>query len=420
MKKRPFLFLLTLVFAAQILVLALFAFKDSAKTQDAVAVNEAVQSVQADWDDMSRHENHTAFDYVVLQKDGTVRYRTKKGLSESLREAVIHRDAVFDISCQGKDVGKLILYNDGSDILRREKQAAVFVFSVSLLAQLILCACYLLYFERAVVRPFQKLKGFAARIAGGDLDIPLEMDRQNLFGAFTESFDIMRAELKKARIAEAKANTEKKELIAKLSHDVKTPVASIKAVSELGLLLTENEKVKNSYAQIIQKADQVSALIGNLFSATVKDLGHLSVTCRDMESSALEGLLKNADYKRRAAVPDIPGCLLYADPLRLQQVFDNLFANSYKYADTDIDIKVFQDKRFLTVCIEDRGGGADENDLPLLKEKFKRGVNAAGTEGAGLGLCISDYFMKEMRGGLILENGADGLKASVLIALSGA
>ena len=60
----------------------------------------------------------------------------------------------------------------------------------------------------------------------------------------------MRSELKKARLAEAKANESKKELVAKLSHDIKTPVASIKAVSEVGIALAGNEKDKGNYGQI--------------------------------------------------------------------------------------------------------------------------------------------------------------------------
>ena len=110
-----------------------------------------------------------------------------------------------------------------------------------------------------VIKPFKKLKGFAVRIAAGNLDFPLEMDRINLFGAFTESFDVMRDELKRSRIAEARAEAEKRELVAELSHDIKTPVASIKAASELGLLLADSDKVKDNYQNIIYKADQVSA-----------------------------------------------------------------------------------------------------------------------------------------------------------------
>ena len=134
------------------------------------------------------------------------------------------------------------------------------------------------YLENIVIKPFKKLKGFAGRIAAGNLDFPLEMDRHNLFGAFTESFDVMRDELKSARIAEAKAEAEKRELVAELSHDIKTPVASIKAASELGLLLADNGKIKDNYQNIIHKADQVNALVTNLFTATLEEMDKLSVT----------------------------------------------------------------------------------------------------------------------------------------------
>ena len=74
--------------------------------------------------------------------------------------------------------------------------------------------------------------------------------------------------LKKARRAEAEANAAKKELVAKLSHDIKTPVASIKAAAEVGEALAENPKNRDTYAQIICKADQINTLVMNLFHAT--------------------------------------------------------------------------------------------------------------------------------------------------------
>ena len=59
------------------------------------------------------------------------------------------------------------------------------------------------------------------------------------------------------------------------------------------------------------------------------------------------------------------------------------------------------------------------DELPVIKEKFKRGSNSVNTEGAGLGLYISDYFMSEMHGGLNIENGSRGLKVTVIISLNG-
>ena len=419
MKKQLFLTGFIAVLVAEIIALIIFAVKTPDFSQDAVAVNEAVQSVTRDFDNLKEHKNSTVLDYVVLDNGGNLLYKTKAGLSESLNAAVIHRDTVLDINIGGAPAGKILIYNDGAQTLQSQKQTAIIVLSVATVVQGAICIGYAVYMHRAVVRPFSKLKGFAMRVAGGNLDVPLEMDRQNLFGAFTESFDIMRSELKKARIAEAQAQQSKKELVAKLSHDIKTPVASIKAVAEVGLAVSESKKDKDSYNRIIGKADQINTLITNLFTATLEELQQLSVAPVNVDSGQIKPLLENADYLNRAVVPDIPACLVYADILRLQQVFDNIFANSYKYAKTDISLVAEKNEKYLRIIIEDFGGGVKSEELSCLKEKFRRGSNSANTEGAGLGLYISDYFMKEMQGGLDVGNGEHGLKVTVALLLSG-
>ncbi len=419
MKKQLFLTGFIAVLVAEIIALIIFALKTPDFSQDAVAVNEAVQSVTRDFDNLKEHKNSTVLDYVVLDNGGNLLYKTKAGLSESLNAAVIHRDTVLDINIGGAPAGKILIYNDGAQTLQSQKQTAIIVLSVATVVQGAICIGYAVYMHRAVVRPFSKLNGFAMRVAGGNLDVPLEMDRQNLFGAFTESFDIMRSELKKARIAEAQAQQSKKELVAKLSHDIKTPVASIKAVAEVGLAVSENKKDKDSYSRIIGKADQINTLITNLFTATLEELQQLSVAPVNVDSGQIKPLLENADYLNRAVVPDIPACLVYADILRLQQVFDNIFANSYKYAKTDISLVAEKNEKYLRIIIEDFGGGVKSEELSCLKEKFRRGSNSANTEGAGLGLYISDYFMKEMQGGLDVGNGEHGLKVTVALLLSG-
>lgn len=419
MKRKTFLTGLLLTFVVEIGALFFYTFRHMDSTQDAVQVNEALHSVQADWDTIEEHENRTGLDYVVLDMDGTVLYKTKAALSESINSAVIHRDTILDVQVDDLIVGRIIIYNSSEQIIQVWKRNIIIVLLFCIFLQGAACTIYFIYLNRTIAVPFQKLKGFAQRIAGGDLDIPLEMDRQNLFGAFTESFDIMRSELKRARMAEAEANESKKELVAKLSHDIKTPVASIKAASEVGMALTDNERLQDNYTQIIHKADQINTLITNLFSATLEELRQLSVTPEDMQSREVKTLLENADYLHRAAIPDIPDCILSADRLRLQQVFDNIFANAYKYAGTDIGVVIYKESSRLAVSIEDHGGGVSAEELPLIKEKFKRGSNAKNIEGAGLGLYISDYFMKEMHGELVIENGEKGLKVTVIIPLSG-
>lgn len=419
MKGRAFLTGLLLVFVAEFAALILFAFQDTEVSQDAVLVNEVVQSVQMNWNRTEDYENQTDLDYVVLDRDGSVLYKSRSGLSESVNKAIKHRDTILDVQVDGDVAGKVIIYNNSGQASREKHKRTVIVFIAAIFIQGIACAGYMIYLNRRVMAPFQRMKGFAERIAGGNLDIPLEMDRQNLFGAFTESFDIMRAELKKARMAEAKANESKKELVAKLSHDIKTPVASIKAASEVGAALTDDERIRDNYTQIIHKADQINTLITNLFTAALEEMERLSVTPEDMAGGEVKSMLEVADYLHRASIPDIPGCMLYADKLRLQQVFDNIFANAYKYADTQIVVSAKLLENYLAVSIEDYGGGVSAADLPLIKEKFRRGENAGKKEGAGLGLYISEYFMKEMNGELDVQNGKSGLQVTVVILLSG-
>lgn len=419
MKRSTFLLGFLFLFVIETTALVFFAVWDGNYGMDTVLVNEAVWSVQNSWDDIGNYQDFTGLDYTVLDLDGTVLYGTKRGLSESINAAVGHRDTILDLVVDNAVVGKIIIFNDTAQIFHSQKQAVIMVLFAVILMQCGICIAYHYHLNRTIVRPFQKLKGFAERVASGNLDIPLEMDKRNLFGAFTESFDIMRSELKKARAAEAEANASKKELVAKLSHDIKTPVASIKAASEVGTALTDNEKIRDNYGQIIRKADQINELITNLFTATLEELKQLPVLPEDMESKELASLLENADYFHRAEIPAIPECIFYADRLRLQQVFDNIFANSYKYANTSIVVEISIVDNYLSVSIEDYGGGVREEELPLLKEKFKRGDNARDIEGAGLGLYISDYFMEKMNGKLTLANEEKGLRVTVLIHLSG-
>ena len=473
MKKRYFIIIQLIVAAVETILLFGFALQDTDSVQDTVAVNEVLQSVEADWDRLESHENRTGLAYVVLDDTGEVLYRTDTGLSESINAAVVHRDTILDVESGGLAAGKLILSNDSAKLLKSRQQTVLLAVMALMLVQWSVCIGYGIYLDRIVVRPFRQLKDFARRVAGGNLDIPLAMDRGNLFGAFTESFDIMRDELKKARLAEAKANAEKKELVAKLSHDIRTPVASIKAASEVGAALAENDRIKGNYGQIIRKADQIDTLVNNLFTAALEELEQLTVAPVDMESRELAEMLESADYFGWAKIPPIPECLLYGDRLRLQQVFDNIFANAYKYgrgafrggnalggnaaiqesgADrgscqrgaglrgepcaeperasggdsgkaSSLEGKIYvtmrRENRFLAVCIEDCGGGVDPEELPLLKEKFRRGSNAGNKEGAGLGLYISDYFLREMGGELLVENGEKGLRVTVAVRLSG-
>jgi signal transduction histidine kinase len=300
----------------------------------------------------------------------------------------------------------------------RDNTLQVFLY-VILFTFVALSLALFLYYDRVVLKPFRKLQSFARQIASGNLDIPLEMDKSNLFGAFTESFDLMREELHLAKENERKANQSKKELVASLSHDIKTPVASIKAITELMTVKASNIKDKHHLDTIYAKAEQINVLITNMFHATLEELQAIEVSPVEMQSTEIPNIISNADYSGRVNPFDVPSCLVMADLLRLQQVFDNVISNSYKYADTDISISAMIEGPYLSIDIQDYGMGVPEEELPLLCNKFYRGKNIEKSGGYGLGLFLSKYFMEQMSGELHCENHPDGFVVKILLKLAG-
>ncbi len=309
--------------------------------------------------------------------------------------------------------GKLLVYSDQSARQERQDRIVVVILATTMILSIFVILYQTHYIQKNILRPFRKMQNFACEVAAGNFDVPLSMDKNHLFGAFTESFDIMREELSIARENERKANESKKELVASLSHDVKTPLASIKAMVEVLCVKHPEPALAKKLEMIHGKADQIEVLINNLFHATLEEIQELKVQPIAIESTEVVRLLRRADFNHQVQEFHMRECLVEADLLRLQQVFDNLIHNSYKYANTKITVTTYIEGEYLCVILKDSGTGVRSEELPLLKQKYFRGTNSDGKSGAGIGLYISDYFMRKMNGFLELENESDGFKAIV-------
>ena len=413
MRKGFFAVLLLVSFIAEAALCIVLYNKLEDVKQDVVTVNACLKQVENNYGDEDSYLRD--IDYTLIDNEGNVTFKTSDGLSETMAEAVSNSDSIIDVEVDGTVVGKMIVHNTTSDLVAHYKALLIGGIAGICLLQLAVIACSFIYIRKTVTEPFSRLNDFAVRVAGGNLDLPLTMDKAHVFGSFTEAFDLMREELRKARQAEKEANDAKKEMVAKLSHDIKTPVASIKSSSEIGYEISKDEKTRHYFNLINEKSDQVTTLVANLFNSSVNDITEISVTPLEYSSDILVQIIKNSDYLNKAGSFTMPEAQIYVDKLRIQQVFDNLFMNSYKYADTDIEVECHAESGYLVVSIRDKGPGVAENELPLLREKYKRGSNSSGKDGAGLGLYLTDYFMNEMDGRLVIENAAPGLKVSVYI-----
>ena len=416
MKRAPFLITLVISLCVEIALSFFIIEKMGEVKQDTVAVNECRMSVAGNWGDTDEYS--LVLPYAILDENGECIYINDASgkVSTSINEAIKNNDTVLDVEVGGQILGKIIFLNLTSEKIEAYKSDLRLVIILISAVQLLVILGYFIYLKKNITDPFKKLNAFALRVAGGNLDLPLNRDKGNAFGDFTEAFDIMRSEIKKARAAEKKAYDDKNEMVAQLSHDIKTPVSSIKSTSEIGYEITKEEKTKEYFNQINIKTDQIKTLVDNLFNSSVSDVTEIAVSPSQYSSDIIAELIGNSDYLNRTKSPaKVPECRIFADRLRLQQAFDNVFMNSYKYADTDMTVDAYLEDEYLVVKISDYGPGVKESELPLLKGKYKRGSNVSEKDGAGLGLYLTDYFLTNMDGKLELKNEEPGFSAMLYI-----
>ncbi len=271
-----------------------------------------------------------------------------------------------------------------------------------------------------ILRPFQKLESFAGEIATGNLDKDLKYERVNMFGEFTWAFDHMRREIKKARQCEQEAIENNKTVIATLSHDIKTPIASIRAYSEaLSDNMDSTPERRQRYIDVItKKCDEVTKITDDMFIHSLHDLDKLVIKKEDVEIHDVikETIDSMIGDRSDVCLDDIKEATIKnADAGRIAQVIENLINNSRKYAKTEISIstKILENGKEYCLIIQDKGPGISPEDMPFIFKKFYRGKNHGEEPGAGLGLFIVKYIMEQMDGRVNLVN-EDGLRCELI------
>ena len=414
------------IIGVTIILIIIYAFtfgyinKTNIETVDVTKVNNVVKSIEKEFDKQQYSISKTG---EIDNLSYKVVYVDDENYNSAIFDAMKSRSTVADLTSninnenETKLIGKVIFLIDDNQENRMKKDVIQLV-TVAFLATLIIFYVIVGIIYVQILKPFAKMKRFAAKIAEGDLEFQLMMDKSNYFGAFTESFDMMREELMKAKQSEYKANISKKELVAELSHDIMTPVATIKAICELlQVKLGSEEDSKSGTSSdrnalgetaekievIYNKADVIDKLISDMFHATLEELEMLKVNITEQPSTIITQMFMSINnFEKIHFQNSVTECLIKCDPLRLGQVIDNIISNSYKYAGTDIDVcfDVNEPEKILGIKVRDYGSGVDDNELPLVCEKFYRGSQETvkNSAGSGLGLYLARQFMEGMGG----------------------
>ncbi len=362
------------------------------------------------------------FSIMILLPAGIFFYGTKNAGPEDIRaQQVLAVNEMEQLAKKG-EIKKMQEKSAElqNDLRSAETEAAggdvrylLFGAAAAVYTGIIFCYIYV-----SILRPFDKMKIFAKEIAQGNFDLPLAYERSNYFGDFTWAFDSMRKEITRARSCEKEAVENNKTVIATLSHDIKTPIASLRAYAE-GLeanMDSSAEKREKYISVIIRKCDEVAGLTNDLFLHSISSLDRLEIS---METFELCGFLRAAvseitvnEQTVRLTLP-AEKIMVSADKNRLLQVCENIINNAAKYAGSPLDLSVTQNGDSVQMKFRDYGNGIPDEDLPFVFDKFYRGKNCGNRQGCGLGLYIVKYIVEKMDGKVFLHSYRDGLEVTV-------
>jgi histidine kinase len=332
--------------------------------------------------------------------------------------SIRQHDFYFD---DGKE-GSILLINKNHSFPQFARQFFPLII-FGLLGIVILTNILLSYLmARSILKPVRLLSMASEKISRGDLNFHIQSNKKDELGKLVNAFDDMRKQLKRHNELRDQYENNRKELIASISHDLKTPITSIRGYVEGimdGVANTE-EKLKKYLETIHTKAEYMDRLINELFLYSKLEVNQVAFR---FEKVKILPFIK--DYLEELKLefnPDQVQILLHAsepfpavvriDRDHIIRVMSNIIYNSIKYKDKGqciIRISLHDQKDMIKVAITDNGPGVPREELPNIFHQFYRGdpSRRADTGGSGLGLAIASQIIKAHGGDIWGENSDD-------------
>jgi len=301
------------------------------------------------------------------------------------------------------------------------RQSFPTLFSV-LIVILVLTHSLLTYFvSRSIIRPLRALRAAAMRIKNGDLEFQVGLGSKDEIGQLGQAFEEMRVQLKQSIRLQLQYEENRKELVSNISHDLKTPLTTIRGYVD-GLLdgvADSPEKSLKYMRTIADKAEEMDRLIDELFLYSKLDLNaapfdfepvRLREFIEDWSEEMKfdldkEGIRWQADDQLNASR------VVMMDRDKFRRVLGNIIQNSVKYMDKPekrIAMRAYEERGRAVLEIEDNGQGIKADAVGHIFERFFRAERSrnSGSGGSGLGLAIARQIVQGHGGEIEAESEA--------------
>ncbi len=281
-----------------------------------------------------------------------------------------------------------------------------------------------LTFSETTSRSLRELAHASQRLSDGDLKARVRVASRDEVGDLAAAFNTMAQQLEASSARQRDLEQARKELVTAVSHDLRTPIASIRAMVESinDGVVSDQETVKRYLKTTQTEVERLTQLVNDLFELSQMDAGQVQLhleaaSVQTVIAETLEGMSPQAMARKltlQGAVDgDVPPVVM--DQRRIQRVLYNLVQNAIRHTPPDgaISIRAFDAGAEVQVEVIDTGEGISASELGKLFQRSYRQEQSRTRKsgGAGLGLSIAKGFV-EAHGGRIWAESIQG-KGSV-------
>jgi signal transduction histidine kinase len=269
------------------------------------------------------------------------------------------------------------------------------------------------FVSASLTRGVRQVERAAERLAEGDLAARVEVDGRDEIARLAATFNRMADQLEAAARKQRELDTLRRDLIAWTSHDLRTPLTSIRVVVEAlaDSVIDDPETVQRYLHAIRSDVHSLNGLIDDLFELAQLDAGGMvfdkvPVALSDLISDVLERMRTLAEQRRVQLDGQVSAQVdpVTIDPPKIERVLTNLIGNAIRYTPEGGRVTIDAQRRDgqVRVSVRDTGEGIADDDLPRVFERFYRGERSRSRSsgGAGLGLAIAKGIV-EAHGGSI-------------------
>jgi len=272
------------------------------------------------------------------------------------------------------------------------------------------------FVSSAITESIREMAKAAEQVAQGKLDTRLEVRGNDELAEFAKTFNWMATSLQEVDEQKRRLDQERRDLIAYASHDLRTPVTSIRAMIEAMIdgVVTDPQTTDRYLHNMESEIEHLTKLIDNLFELAQLDAGHVKLdyqmaSLRDLISDTLGSMSVRAQQQGITLTGQVdPGVdMLYIAPDKVQRILSNLLDNALRYTPQGgkVSLKAILEPADVKVIVRNSGTGMANLDLSQVftrfyREERSRAQSKDGHRGAGLGLAITRGFV-EAHGGKI-------------------